>query len=228
MADWTAISSFATGGGTLVLAVATFSAVRSANRSAQTAERTLQASLRPFLIHARIEDPDEKIMWGDEHWAHVGAGKSVVEAVGEAIYLAMPLRNAGSGLAVLHGWHIWPARMPGLEPHIDPADFHPQFRDLYVPAGDTGFWQASLRNLEADLPSLAGTAQLAQRQDDDELRAQLAETIANRNLFSIDLLYSDSEGGQRTISRFSLSPRSEGVWSAAVTKHWNLDRPDPR
>ena len=34
MADWATISSLATAGGTLVLAVATFAAVRSSNRSA--------------------------------------------------------------------------------------------------------------------------------------------------------------------------------------------------
>ena len=39
MADWVTISSLATAGGTLVLAVATFSSVRSANRSARVAER---------------------------------------------------------------------------------------------------------------------------------------------------------------------------------------------
>src|ERR1039457_6034019 len=41
MADWVTISSLATAGGTLVLAVATFSSVRSANRSARVAERSL-------------------------------------------------------------------------------------------------------------------------------------------------------------------------------------------
>ena len=39
MADWVTISSLATAGGTLVLAVATFSSVRSANRSARVAEQ---------------------------------------------------------------------------------------------------------------------------------------------------------------------------------------------
>ena len=41
MADWVTISSLATAGGTLVLAVATFSSVKSANRSARVAERSL-------------------------------------------------------------------------------------------------------------------------------------------------------------------------------------------
>jgi len=49
MADWATISALATAGGTLVLAVATFASVRSANRAARTAERSLLASMRPVL-----------------------------------------------------------------------------------------------------------------------------------------------------------------------------------
>jgi len=39
--DWVTISSLATAGGTLVLALATFASVRSANRSARVAEMAL-------------------------------------------------------------------------------------------------------------------------------------------------------------------------------------------
>jgi hypothetical protein len=46
VADWQTISSLATAGGTLVLAVATFSAVRSANRSARIAEESLLTGMR--------------------------------------------------------------------------------------------------------------------------------------------------------------------------------------
>ena len=45
---------------------------------------------------------------------------------------------------------------------------------------------------------------------------------------SIDLLYGDHEGGQRTVSRFTLMPKDDGGWLAIVVKHWNLDRADPR
>ena len=48
MADWVTISSLATAGGTLVLALATFGSVRSANRSARVAEESLLASVRPL------------------------------------------------------------------------------------------------------------------------------------------------------------------------------------
>jgi hypothetical protein len=44
----------------------------------------------------------------------------------------------------------------------------------------------------------------------------------------VDLLYGDHEGGQRTISRFSLAPSEDGSWLAAVSHHWNIDRDQPR
>jgi hypothetical protein len=56
VADWVAISSLATAGGTLALAGATLAAVRSANRSSRVAERTLLAELRPVLMPSRLQD----------------------------------------------------------------------------------------------------------------------------------------------------------------------------
>jgi hypothetical protein len=43
VSNWNTVSSLATGVGTLVLAVATFASVRSANRAARAAERSLLA-----------------------------------------------------------------------------------------------------------------------------------------------------------------------------------------
>jgi pimeloyl-ACP methyl ester carboxylesterase len=52
--------------------------------------------------------------------------------------------------------------------------------------------------------------------------------IASRQPFTVDLLYSDHEGGQRTISRFSFVPRERNDgWLCSAARHWNLDRPDP-
>ena len=67
--DWATIASFATAVGTLVLAVATFAAVRSLNRSARIAEAAFQVNLRPVLVTSRLEDPMQKIRWVDDHWA---------------------------------------------------------------------------------------------------------------------------------------------------------------
>jgi hypothetical protein len=213
MADWTTISSLATAAGTLVLAVATFSSVRSGNRAARTAERALQVGLRPVLFPSRVQDPPQKIRWGDDHWAHLGGGRATMEVVDGNVYLAMSLRNVGSGLAVLLGWRPVPEGTSGATEHPDPSEFRLQTRDLYVPAGDISFWQAALR-----------------QRDDHPGRAGIIDAIEGRRLVQIDLLYGDHEGGQRTISRFAVNPRTadEVDWLCSVVRHWSLDRQDPR
>ncbi|MEO6858458.1 MAG: hypothetical protein ABI323_07720 [Solirubrobacteraceae bacterium] len=64
MSDWATISSLATGAGTLVLAVATFGSVRSANRAARVSELALQEQRqateeqrRPLIVQSRLDDP---------------------------------------------------------------------------------------------------------------------------------------------------------------------------
>jgi hypothetical protein len=44
----------------------------------------------------------------------------------------------------------------------------------------------------------------------------------------MELLYSDHEGGQHAIGRFTLSPAGDSRWLCSVVRHRNLDRPDPR
>ena len=212
MTDWATISSLATAGGTLILAIATFAAVRTANKAARATERTLMASIRPVLMPARPQDPPEKIGFHDDHWLKVEGGYAGVEVTDEAIYLAIPLRNVGSGLAVLDRWDIYAERlMGGRASHHDPETFRRLTRDLYVPTNDNGFWQGALRD------------------PDDPLFQQVRDALEGRDAVTIDLLYGDHEGGQRTISRFTLLPRSDDDrWLAVVSRHWNIDRDDPR
>jgi hypothetical protein len=141
--DWSTISSLATAGGTLVLAVATFASVRSANRAARAAERSLLAGLRPLLVPSRLDDSEQKVYFAGGAHVLLPGGQAVAREDTEVkvVYLALSLRNAGSGLAVLHGWRFHPRDMHG-DDIPDPADLTPQTRDLYVPAGDTGFWHA--------------------------------------------------------------------------------------
>ena len=75
MADWSTIASLATAGGTLVLAVATFSSVRFgqrstriAERSTAIAERALLLGLRPVLAPSRVTDPPETVRFGEGGW----------------------------------------------------------------------------------------------------------------------------------------------------------------
>jgi hypothetical protein len=57
MTDW---AGWGTSVGTLVLAGATFASIRSANRSARIAERSLLAGQRPLLVAARRDDPPKR------------------------------------------------------------------------------------------------------------------------------------------------------------------------
>ncbi len=212
--DWTTIASFATAVGTLVLAVATFSAVRSSNRSARIAEEAFQVNLRPVLVTSRREDPMQKIRWVDDHWARLDGSQASVEMVDGSIYLAISLRNVGPGLGVIFGWSVLTVLVRTNEvPHVAPEDFRMQTRDLYIAPGDIGFWQAAIR--EAGDPDYAA----------------LSRDVLDVQPFTIDVLYGDHEGGQRTITRFGMIPLQTGddtKWFPNVARHWNLDRPDPR
>jgi hypothetical protein len=210
VADWVTISALATAGGTLVLAAATYASVRSANRASRTAERALLAGLRPVLVPSRFQDPAEKVGFMDDHWVKVEGGRAVAEVVDGVVYLAIALRNVGSGIAVLDRWDFFPHRALNDVPHRDPQEYRRLQRDLYVPAGDLGFWQGAFRDTEDPMFNEAAAA----------IKAQQAVTV--------DLFYGDHEGGQHTISRFALIPRADGAWITAVSRHWNIERDDPR
>jgi hypothetical protein len=211
MADWVTISSLATAGGTLVLAGATFASVRSANRAARVAELSLLASLRPLLVPSRPDDPPQKVGFADGQWLQVPGGGGTAEVTDESIYLAIALRNVGTGIAVLHGWRFWPEQRAGeYSEHAPLEEFQRLTRDLYVAAGDVGFWQGVFRDPNASAFTEA------------------AHAIEARQPLTVELLYSDHEGGQRMVTRFVLIARDGGGWLAAAGRHWNLDRPDPR
>jgi hypothetical protein len=216
VADTSTIASLATAGGTLILAIATFSSTRSANRAARVSEEALMVGLRPVLFNARPEDPPQKVGFMDNHWVRLRDGLAVVQEDEGNLYLAMPLRNVAAGLAVVHGWHLTPGRVTGEAPQPPVEDFRRNTRDLYVPAGDVSFWQAAIRD------------------SGDPLYGAVKTAIAVGDGITIDLLYGDHEGGQRTITRFFVSPRlhDDGeepwMWMCTVARHWYLERADPR
>jgi hypothetical protein len=207
--DWVAVSSIITAGATLVLAVATFASVRSANRAARIAERSLLAGLRPLLAPTRLEDPPQKVGFADDRWFLVPGSGGIAEATDDAVYFAIALRNVGSGIAVLHGWFLHPEIALGTTDHAPVEDFRRLVRDLYIAPGETGFWQGAFRDRE------------------DPAFAAARAAVEEPRRLSIDILYGDHELGQRSITRFALTPR-EDRWLASVARHWNVDRPDPR
>jgi hypothetical protein len=105
--------------GTLVLAGATFSSVRSSSRMARIAERALLASQRPVLAPAGPHDPAEHVQFADGRVFPVGAGRALIERASGVIYLAIPLCNVGAGLAVLRGYRLEAesARHIAQDPH---------------------------------------------------------------------------------------------------------------
>jgi hypothetical protein len=223
--DAATIAELGTAAGTLILAVATFASVRSANKAARVAEQSLLEGLRPLLVTSRLNDPSEKISFADQHWIHLGGGRAIAEAADGVIYLAIALRNVGRGMAVLDRWNATPGVMAAIEqvhlpesrpiPDPQPEEFRRLTRDIYVPAGDFGFWQGALRD------------------PNDRLFEQIGQSISKQEAFTVDLLYGDYEGGQRVVSRFTLIPRTaeeDGrvTWLPTVSRHWNLDRPSPR
>ncbi len=116
--DWVAIASVGTAAATLVLAIATFAAVRSANRTARAAEQSLAAQLWPLLAPARPEDPEQKVMFQDRFKIMVPGGQGAAEATPDAVYLAIAIRNFGPGLAILDRWSYATGRKLGLPARI--------------------------------------------------------------------------------------------------------------
>ena len=239
---WATIADLGTALGTLVLAVATFSAVRSGNRTARAAEQSLLTSLRPLLMPSKLSDEALKVNFGDNKWllapggtgvTQIGGGDGTMGPADDVLYFVLSLRNVGNGIAVLHGWRLSYGRAVPNEPMPPLSDFTLQTRDLYVPAGDTGFWQGAIRDLADPRYDMA------------------RQVVTSRSDWFVDLLYGDYDGGQRTISRFRCQYRhmpADGqareqsgpgtgadagklgatTWLATVARHWTLDQPDPR
>ncbi len=224
MADWVTISSLATAGGTLVLAVATFSSVKSSNRSARVAERSLMAGLRPVLIPSPDEDRLQVVRFGDAHMLEIAGHGGTVDVANGNLYLGLGVRNGGTGLAVIHGWQVLVFEGASSAPP-DVEQFRRQQRDLYIPARETGFWQGAIRD------------------SSDPGYETVRHCVEDGSRFGIDVLYGDYEGGQRTIARFTLSTGGESdaepaspdrehdgrhSFRAEVVRYFNVDLDDPR
>jgi hypothetical protein len=126
--------------------------------------------------------------------------------------MAISLRNGGNGLALVQGWRVEVADQTSNRP--PPTDeFRRQQRDIYIPPGEVGFWQGAIRD----------------RSDPayDEIRAAMRSGAR----VSIDLIYGDYEGGQRTIARIGLTKDGEAErddYRAEAGRYWNVDGIDPR
>jgi hypothetical protein len=209
VADWVVISSLATAGGTLGLAATTYASVRSANRAARAAEVSMLAALRPLLLPSGVDDSPQRIGFVDGVGVTAPGGGAGVEVVEGRVYLALSLRNVGTGIAVLHGARFYPERRPGGDRYAPLEEFRRLTRDLYIAPGKLGFWQGAFRDAA-----------------DPDREAALG--AIERGNFGLDVLYGDYEGGQRVVTRFGCLREENGSWQLAVGRHWQIDRQDPR
>ena len=215
MTAWVTLADIGTAVGTLVLAGATFVAVRAAARSTRIAERALLAGQRPVLAPGGPDDA-ANVQFADGRVFPVGNGHALVQQDTGVIYLAIPVRNVGAGLAMLRGYRLQgepagdvaqdprgPARHLRGDPLPELRAFSPQQRDLVVSTSRAGWWQAALRDPETPLyKEIAGAAETWGR-------------------VTVDVLYGDHEGGQPSVTRFVLLPEA-GSWRCDATRYWSL------
>jgi hypothetical protein len=133
-------------------------------------------------------------------------GGAAVEADGDVVYRALSLRNVGSGIAVLQAWQAQDGMLSAVAPPAAVDEFRSLTRDDYLAGGNVG----------------SG--------------GELCETPTIRctrsspwpHAFSVELLYTDQVGEQRTVSGFAVLSADAGGWISAVGRHRYLDAAAPR
>jgi hypothetical protein len=131
MTDWVTLADVGTAAGTLVLAGATFVAVRASARSTAIAERALLTGQRPVLVPAGPDDPAASVQFTDgcatwePTWPHCA---DTASRASRAPNHARPPRGG---------------RAPAGCPPPEPLAFSRQQRDLLISTSRAGFWQAA-------------------------------------------------------------------------------------
>jgi hypothetical protein len=105
---------------------------------------------------------------------------------------------------VLKSWSVIASRAQADQDVGNLADFRLLSRDLYIPAGGTGFWQGAMRDAN------------------DRQRADVEAALRNGEL-TIDVRYQDHFGGHPAVSRFFLRRLDDGSWFASVVRHFTVD-----
>jgi hypothetical protein len=204
MTDWATVASIATATGTMVLAVATYASVRSANRSTRIAEKSLELSLQPVLVPSRPEDPPERVTFMEGFAIEAPGGGAAVEGRDGNLFVVVPLRNVGSGLAVLRSGHVGAGRPDPAKPRPSTETFRQLQRDIYVPSGERGYWQIGIRS------------------DDDPFHAAVDAAVRDGQPITVTVMYSNHFGGHETESQFIVARIDGDAWITSATRHWGI------
>jgi hypothetical protein len=159
----------------------------------------------------------------------VRGGKAAVENDGENYYFVIPLRNVGTGLGVLHAWHLAVLQPRADSGHAEPEEFRPQTLDLYVPAGDTGYWQGAVRG--PDDPFSEGRLHLPPRLRRTSTRDWAAAPLSPVWVEDVASGHRHAERAQRVLDADRAGVRREDVREPLVDL-WGLvgttaDQDDP-
>jgi len=112
----------------------------------------------------------------------------------------MLVRNVGNGMAIIQAWEPFPGQRTSSDEWGSIDEFRPQTRALWIAPGDVAFWQGALRD------------------EGDSLQRAVSSAVAHDGALTVDLLYFDHEGGQRTVSRFSIVRREGGEGGQASSE----------
>ena len=173
-----------------------------------------------MLVTSRLEDPEQKIRWIDDHWALLEGSQGVASSWSTASVVSRHLgaqRGPGPGRDLRVGGAAGvPAQSPDCPSRGGrglPARRRGTSTSL---AGDIGFWQAP----PSARPDRSGSTRI------------IRTCIEEVEPFTIEVLYGDTRG--RSADDHPLRDDPQGTpgtrrkWFPAVARHWNLDRPDPR
>jgi len=222
--DWVTASQIAVAAGTLILAVLTYVAARAASKAASAAEAQVAAQIRPLLIDVepRIVSPEtvgsqggrivaEEVRFPDGHVLPTTrlAGSVSGYRSDDRWYLSVPVRNVGTGIALIVGAEMVPAGCAGVpsKPNLPPGE---QSRINFVldessPALIHARSVIGAGLLESDRP--AGTLQRGVPWDGD-------------GVVAIEVTYTDLAGGQLTTTRVDVRrDTSSGSWSVEAIAH---------
>jgi hypothetical protein len=83
------------------------------------------AAERPLLMSSRFQDPEQKIQFMEGRFVKVAGGSAALEVPDGAVYTVISVPNVGTGLAVMHGWHV--------EVTGQPQQTHPPLEGFHRP-----------------------------------------------------------------------------------------------
>jgi len=207
---------------TTLLAIVTFALVCATYLMAQTAKRQFGRQLLPILIPSRIRDPIRKVYFSNNTWQMLYGDQVLVDSV-DTLYVAIPLRNIGSGTAVVRGLSI-----PDVGPDDDALPRRrPSLKNLIAAKTDLLLGPGDISHLSID-----SEAQTADRQR-HALQTQVERIDRDSGVY-LDILHCDHVRRQHNITRIELAQVSEKSSSSGTTsgaehiaravKHWPLRR----